>query len=342
MELQQATNEEMKLQNAKELVVETGKMLLEEHLVARTWGNVSARVSKDSFVISPSGLDYLQTTPDDLALVHLDDDLSWEGTRKPSSEKGIHAAAYEAFPDAGFVIHTHQDYASAMSVAGFGSLIITNEEIKTLGGLSKAKYGLPGTDKLMKNVRKKFFKWAKVVVMEHHGVVIVGTDRDDALKKAILLEEICKRSVKYRLTADVEKARAEGKEVLEDLKSTHPNAILVDTPEAIEVATKGMKIHAQLDDMAQMIGKEIPVTFPVAEALAIALDEVDAVVARDVGIFVNSKDEEDAQALALLAAKAAICALNADALDVEGRISAFDCTLMRFVYKNKYSKKKKG
>ena len=51
----------------REQVVETGLMLLEKKLVARTWGNVSAREDKTHFVITPSGLSYTKTTPQDLA-----------------------------------------------------------------------------------------------------------------------------------------------------------------------------------------------------------------------------------------------------------------------------------
>ena len=37
-------------------VVATGIELLRDALVARTWGNISARVSEDKFLITPSGL----------------------------------------------------------------------------------------------------------------------------------------------------------------------------------------------------------------------------------------------------------------------------------------------
>ena len=49
-------------------VVDTGLLLLEKKLVARTWGNVSARVDSTHFLITPSGLSYTKTTPEDLAV----------------------------------------------------------------------------------------------------------------------------------------------------------------------------------------------------------------------------------------------------------------------------------
>ena len=80
-------------QEARTLVVEAGRRLLERGLVARTWGNISARISEHRFVITPSGLAYETMTPDQLVVVD-GRDGSYEGALRPSSERGIHADAY--------------------------------------------------------------------------------------------------------------------------------------------------------------------------------------------------------------------------------------------------------
>ena len=53
-------------QDARRLVVQSGHRLLERGLVARTWGNISARVSDTHFVITPSGRSYDTLQPEDL------------------------------------------------------------------------------------------------------------------------------------------------------------------------------------------------------------------------------------------------------------------------------------
>ncbi|SFQ25164.1 L-ribulose-5-phosphate 4-epimerase [Lachnospiraceae bacterium XBB1006] len=292
-------------------IVETGQELLREGLVARTWGNVSGRVDKTQFLITPSGLSYRKTTPEDLAL------YDWEkktftGPRKPSSEKGIHAAAYEIFPDAGFVIHTHQTYASAFSVAGFESLTYKEEERSKLGGIALASYGLPGTGKLKKAVEDCFKQGAHTVFMAHHGVVVVGKNREEAMERVLLLEEICKRN--YRGHA--------GKEL-----ASHAYARL------------GIPLIAQLDDMAQMIGKEIPV---VRDDVRAALLQHPAVIKPREGIYVKGCDAEDTEALKILVEKAAVTALHCRALKVDAKLPWFDMMLMHWVYRMKYSKKKEG
>ena len=97
----------MDINKAKEIVVMAGKKLVESGLIARTWGNVSCRVSDTQFVITPSGRAYETLTPEEIVLVNISD-LSYEGDIKPSSEKGIHAEAYKHRHDVNFVIHTHQ------------------------------------------------------------------------------------------------------------------------------------------------------------------------------------------------------------------------------------------
>ena len=84
----------MDIMQAKLAVIEAGKKLVETGLIARTWGNVSCRISDTQFVITPSGRDYLSLTPDDIVVVNLED-LTYEGDIKPSSERVFtHSATF--------------------------------------------------------------------------------------------------------------------------------------------------------------------------------------------------------------------------------------------------------
>ena len=53
-------------EEARGLIIEAGHRLLETHLVARTWGNISARISDTEFLITPSGRAYETLTEDEL------------------------------------------------------------------------------------------------------------------------------------------------------------------------------------------------------------------------------------------------------------------------------------
>ena len=103
-------------------ICETGRELLENGLVARTWGNVSARADGEHYLVTPSGMDYGSIAPEDIALCDLATG-KWTGPRRPSGERAVHALAYSMFEDVNFVIHTHQTYASALGLCGYLSLI---------------------------------------------------------------------------------------------------------------------------------------------------------------------------------------------------------------------------
>ena len=100
-------------EEAAELIIKAGYALVEKGLIARTWGNISARLSDTEFLVTPSGMGYDRLTPDKLVVCKISD-CSYEGEIKPSSEKGVHGEAYKYRPDVNFVIHTHQLYATAV------------------------------------------------------------------------------------------------------------------------------------------------------------------------------------------------------------------------------------
>lgn len=186
----------MEILQAKELVIKAGKKLVETGLIARTWGNVSCRVNDKQFVITPSGKPYETLTPDEIVLVNIDD-LSYEGDVKPSSEKGVHATCYSKRKDIGFVIHTHQVYASVVSAIKTDINYVPDFAKEIIGtDIPSATYGLPGSGKLRKGVADALSRSnSKAVIMAHHGAVCLGTDYEDAFAVALTLEEVCEKYI---------------------------------------------------------------------------------------------------------------------------------------------------
>lgn len=326
----------MQEQQARALTVEAGRELLEKGLVARTWGNVSCRVDGDTMVISPSGLDYIATREEDTVVVSIASGEWDKAQRKPSSERGVHRAAYQRFPEVGFVIHTHQDCASALSLAGFDALALSAEEERALGGIALADYGLSGTKKLTKAVSACLATGAHTVLMAKHGALICAENKEEAMARSALLEEVCRRALRAAMPV------TEGEDAslfLSCVKEIYPHAGLVATPTVLSYAAKGRALPAQLDDMAQMIGAAIPVAETEEQALRL-IGRRAAVLLPGMGILVNADDPDDAEALKLLCHKAALCALHTEGCGVRSRVALFDALLMRRVYLTKYSKQK--
>ncbi|REE89001.1 L-fuculose-phosphate aldolase [Paenibacillus taihuensis] len=176
---------------AKELVVKAGRKLVESKLIARTWGNVSCRISDTHFVITPKGRDYMQLTADDIVEVAIAD-CSYSGDIKPSSEKAMHAAVYLHDPNVNFVIHTHQENASVVSAAGvermkvYGKYPLLGDEVIC------ADYALPTTKKLARKAAKALKQTSgHAVILSKHGALCFGANNEVAFQAASDLEAAC-------------------------------------------------------------------------------------------------------------------------------------------------------
>lgn len=186
----------MTLQEAREIVLEAGIKLVQEGLVARTWGNISCRVNESSFVITPSGRSYEELTPEDIVQVDIED-LKWSGPIKPSSEKGLHAEVYKLDSATTAVIHTHQQNASTVAAAR-REIPQISEEMKSVIGtaIPCAAYGLPGTKKLKKASAEALRRsGSKAALLANHGAICYGTDMKDAFLVATTLEKVCAQYV---------------------------------------------------------------------------------------------------------------------------------------------------
>ncbi len=180
------------IEEAKELVIRAGKMLINGGLIARTWGNISARISDTQFVITPSGLAYETLTPEQIVAVNTAD-CSYEGSIKPSSEKGIHGDTYRLRPEVNFIIHTHQVKASVISIEGKDLKVYDREYRRILGDIIPcADYGMPSTGKLRKGVAAavRNHPGSKAVLMKYHGALCMANDFEHSFEIAQTLEKI--------------------------------------------------------------------------------------------------------------------------------------------------------
>lgn len=328
----------MEINELKQLIADTGRILVKKELVARTWGNISARIDDTKFAITPSGLGYDNMQAEDVPIYDSASD-TYEGKRKPSGEKKVHAVAYRIFPEVKFVVHTHQDYATAISLVGVDNLKMTDEEREFLGKIEIAAYGLPGTDKLKNNVENAMKKGAKIVLMAHHGVVILGDGQEDTIKKAEVLEEVCKRTIEEEIKKTTLAVKMS--ELSKEMKAACTD-LVVATDDNILYAAQNGGIRTQLDDIAQMIGAKIETVENDDAKILKALNKSEVVLVKGVGCLILPEVKEDAEALKLLVTKAAITKRYIDSQKLNIKLSMLDCLLMRTIYIKKYSKQKAG
>jgi len=185
----------MREQELREALVEYGKALVSCGLVQGTWGNLSVRLDEKYMLATPSGLDYTRLTADDMVKVNIES-LEYEGDKKPTSEKGLHAAIYINRPEIGAVIHTHAKYSCVFAAAGKDMPVI--EEYRDLFGesIKLAKYALPGTKALKKNTASAVGD-NYGAIMANHGMIACGESLEKAFENCVKIEE---NGQKYLLT----------------------------------------------------------------------------------------------------------------------------------------------
>lgn len=330
----------MTVDEIKNEVAACGRQLLKLGLVARTWGNISIRVDENTMAISPSGLSYDNMTGEDVPLLNIESG-SFEGKRKPSSEMKIHIAAMKVFADVNFCIHTHQIFATAVGLEKTLALEMSNEDAQILGKIEIAEYASPGTDELAANVEKALKDGAKIVLMRSHGVLICAGDKEEAINMAVTLEKVCKQNVE-KLTGDTKETDLKNDKLEASLRadlSEFKNLLIFSNPQLLKLS-KTSGFNAQLDDMAQMLGRRLESCLLDTKAIKVMLDKTDATMVENFGCILKAKEADDATALKMLIEKAAICKAYTDAKAISLELDKDDCEAMRKFYLESYSKRK--
>ncbi|NLJ98618.1 MAG: class II aldolase/adducin family protein [Tissierellia bacterium] len=173
----------------KKLIIESGKKMLNAGFTIETWGNISARDPETDLVyLTPSGMDYLVCTPEDVVVCNLDGEIV-EGTRKPTIETELHLNIYRNRPEVNAVVHTHPIHSTVFSCMGEDIPLLLDEAAQTLGSTVRtAKYALPGTKELAEECMIALGQEANACLLQSHGAVCVSEDMEGAFKVAKVLE----------------------------------------------------------------------------------------------------------------------------------------------------------
>ena len=178
------SDEEARLRNS---ICEIGKLCYSKNFIVGADGNISAKMSDDTILITPAGAMKGFLSPEHIAHVDMRGQTVDDGPRA-SSETGIHLVSYQERPEMRAVLHCHPPHAVAMTVAGIDmQLPVIPEIIVTIGGIPTTPFATPGTQELPESIRK-VVRCSDTLVMQNHGSVTLGTNLLDAFKKLDMLE----------------------------------------------------------------------------------------------------------------------------------------------------------
>ena len=187
----------------KQQVVDAAQSLTRKGFLMATGGNLSVRIlGQKLFAITPSNYDYMKMTPEDICILDFDL-IQVEGTLKPSVESAMHGAIYQARPDVNAVAHTHQVYASALSLIKSPIPTLFDEQARFLGrSVEIIPYAPSGTGFLRDVVAKHVKSHNNAFLMQNHGALCLGHDLERAAHNVEILE---KCSLAYLLALCAEK-----------------------------------------------------------------------------------------------------------------------------------------
>lgn len=318
---------------AENKIIAACQRLIEAGLIARTWGNVSARLSHDSLLITPSGKGYENMTGSDLVEVSINE-LATLGSGTPSSEKGIHAITYSLRENVDFIIHTHQSLASSISI-----LPKTHNN-----SIPCANYGLNASQKLIDNISKvvRNNPASNGFLMSNHGAFCLGKTDEEAFIISKELEEqsrrlyvsLATRHPDFSLHAD---------SFVKPISSAK-GLYLLESPFALAISKEGYEVFPYLDDFAQFAGLSMKVfdslseiTLPQTDSNDLPLRE--CAILRNKGIVCHASTD-DINALSIVVEKQCQAAYLAHILGDINPISPENVMTDRKNYVLSYSKLK--
>jgi L-ribulose-5-phosphate 4-epimerase len=187
-------------------------------LVAWTSGNLSARVpGEDLMVIKPSGVAYDALTPASMVVCDLNG-ARVEGDFAPSSDAATHGYVYRHMPEVGGVAHTHSTYATAWAVRGEEIPCVLTAMADEFGGpIPVGPFALIGDEEIGHGIVDTLAgSRSTAVLMRSHGVFTVGSGPRDAIKAAVMCEDVARTVHLARCLGEVTSIGEEEVEALHD------------------------------------------------------------------------------------------------------------------------------
>jgi L-ribulose-5-phosphate 4-epimerase len=163
-------------------------------LVAWTSGNLSARVEgEDLMVIKASGVPFEELTPEAMVVCDFDG-LLVMGDLRPSSDAATHGYVYRHMPHVGGVAHTHSAYATAWAARGESIPCVLTAMADEFGGeIPIGPFALIGDAEIGRGIVATLEEHrSPAVLMRSHGVFTIGRGPRDAIKAAVMCEDVAR------------------------------------------------------------------------------------------------------------------------------------------------------
>jgi L-fuculose-phosphate aldolase len=170
---------------ARAALVRYGRRLVADRLVVGSAGNISVRIG-DRVVMTPSGLNYDQVTPESVNVLDADGTIL-AGTGRRSSEWPLHRRIYD-LTQANAVVHTHSPFCVAVGTI-CDEIPAVHYSVLRLGGptVRVAPYTTFGSDGLAGHAAAAL-EGRFAALLQNHGAIAYGSSLEEAYDRVQLAE----------------------------------------------------------------------------------------------------------------------------------------------------------
>src|SRR5690606_19888194 len=114
--------------------------------------------------------------------------------RAPSSDTSAHAYVYRHMPEVGGVVHTHSTYAVAWAARGEEIPCVITAMADEFGGpVPVGPFAIIGDDSIGRGIVDTLRGHrSRAVLMRSHGPFTIGATARDAVKAAVMLEDVAR------------------------------------------------------------------------------------------------------------------------------------------------------
>jgi len=175
----------------KQEMCEIGRRIYAKGFAAANDGNITARISENEVLCTPTMHSKGFLTPDDISTIDFEGNQI-AGRKKRSSEALLHLEIYRNRPDLKSVVHCHPPHATAFAIARepIPQCVLPEVEV-FLGDVPITKYETPGGQEFADTIIP-FVKKTNVIILANHGTVSFGESVERAYWWTEILDAYCR------------------------------------------------------------------------------------------------------------------------------------------------------
>lgn len=182
------------MSNLRDEICRINRALPKAGLVTMHSGNASGYDPDLGMVyIKPSGMDYDHLTPENMVEVNLASSASYAKGPRPSVDLPHHLFLYRHLPEIRGVVHTHSNYATAFAACGRPIPAVLTAIADEFGGdIPCVPYVDNEADHIGQAILRHRKDRAPAILLGNHGVFAWGPTPAEALKAAVMVEDVAK------------------------------------------------------------------------------------------------------------------------------------------------------